>query len=219
MFRKQILAQLRKANPGVPEKVLGLLADKLVAKVTAEDQIEGEIAELVENMPITIKEFADFVQREGDRRVTEANTKKVVTSTNKEEGAGGDEEPTTEFGKLAKMIETLAGTVNGLVKEKSTDSIKTQMEAKLAEKKIPTVLLKGRVPETAEEMETVLAEIEGDWAVINPGATSTTTKKLGSFKAPVSSDAAVGGDDETVDPDVTSYMKRKMEAANLQTSK
>lgn len=212
MFRRQILAQLRKANPGVPEKVLGLLADKLVAKVTAEDQIEGAIDELVDSMPFTVKEFSDFVQKEGDRRVTEATAKKpVTTKTGDDAPAGGDEpEPTTEVGQLKKMIGDLTQVVTGLVKEKTTSSIKSKMEAQLAEKKIPAFLLKGRVPEKEEDMEAILTEIEEDWA--SHGQAVSTTK-LNSFKKPVvvASGSPVG-DEDAVDPAIADYTKRKLAA-------
>lgn len=70
-MKEKILAQLKAKYAGVSLVLLGIYADKLVAKVTAEDQIQGAIDEL-ESLPITIQEQNLFYQTEGDRRATEA---------------------------------------------------------------------------------------------------------------------------------------------------
>jgi len=209
MFKKQILAQLRRANPGVSEKVLGLIADKLAAKVTAEDQIEGAIAELVENSPISIADYAELLQREGDRRVTEA-TKKPAKPGDDVVPSGDDPEPNTEIGKLTQLVGTLAQAVNGLVKEKTVTTIKSKMEQRLTDEKIPLFLLKGRVPETEEEIEDVLLDIKQDWS---GHSQETSTKKLQSLKPPVNGVKVT--EEEVVDPDVADYAKRKMDSLNL----
>jgi hypothetical protein len=214
MLRRLILAQLRKSNPGVSDRVLGLLADKLVPKVTTEEEIEGAISDLIDSMPISIKEFSDFVKKDGERRVAEA---KVVKPLPGDPAAVevDDLEPSSDIAKLTKMIEGLTTTVSTLMKEKTTSSIKSQMETHLTEKEIPLFLLKGRVPATEEEMADVLADIEVDWSGQAPKA---PTNKLNSFKKPVVG-VKVDVEDDTVDPDVLAYTKRKMDAANPQTTK
>ena len=71
MYEK-ILAQLMAKNPGVSKVILGLIAKKIAEKVTEENQIEGAITEYESNSPVTIAEYADLLQKEGDKRVATA---------------------------------------------------------------------------------------------------------------------------------------------------
>src|SRR5690606_19840109 len=80
MYEK-ILAQLVAKNAGVSKVVLGLIAKKLAEKVTEEDQIEGAISEYETNSPVSIKEYADLLQQEGDKRVSEALKKQKTDPT------------------------------------------------------------------------------------------------------------------------------------------
>lgn len=183
-MRDKILAELNKKYLGLSKKVLGLVADKLAKTVTEETQIEGAVAAL-ENLPISLKEFADFVQTEGDTRVTEA-LKKVKT----EKKPGETEETKTEDdlkdpnAKLFKMIADLSTKVDGFQKEKVQSTLSQKLQASLTEKKIPLQLAKGRVIEKEEDLETAIAEIETDWTTIkqenaNAGFGSTTTPASG----------------------------------------
>lgn len=210
-MKKLILAQLKKANPGVPENLLGPIADKLLPKVTTADDIEGAISELEENSILSISEMAILLQKEGDRRV--AGIKKPVKPEIIEDEE--EEEPTTDIGKLTKMIEGLTNTVTSLVQEKATQSIQTKMEADLKEKGIPLMLLKGRVPQKEEEMEAVLAEIESDFTGSGMIA-KPANSKLSSFKAPLSAAGGVITDDDKPDPAIAKYLENKKAATDAQ---
>jgi hypothetical protein len=167
MFRKQILAQLKVKYPGVSEKVLGLIADKLVAKVTAEDEIEGVLTEL-ENSPISIKDYADFLQKEGDRRVTEATKKK----TTEEEGTppapeGIPEDAPSYVKQLLKSVETLGAQVNTLVSEKRNTSVKSKL-AEAIGKDVPETFYKRiALPENEDDIAGLAEEIKADWTSLN----------------------------------------------------
>ncbi|SEV88856.1 hypothetical protein SAMN05428988_0151 [Chitinophaga sp. YR573] len=169
-MKEKILAQLRVKYPGVPKELLGQIADKMAVKVTAEDQIQGAIGEL-DNLPLSITDYAAFLQKEGDRRATDARKGYVPATEQDDEKKdpanpnpkdkpekGGD----SEIAKLVQAVTALTAKVDGYEKKDQQKSFSQQLNEKLIEKKIPVVLAKGRLVEKAEDIETVLAEIEAD---------------------------------------------------------
>ena len=162
MFRKQILAQLKAKHPGVSEKVLGLIADKLVAKVTAEDEIEGVITEL-DNLPISIKDYADFLQKEGDRRVTEATRKPKEGELTPPAPAGIPDDAPEYVKELLGVVKTLGSQVETLVKEKHTGSIKSKLAAAIGTDVPETFYKRIALPEKDEDVEALAEEIKADW--------------------------------------------------------
>lgn len=86
---EKILAQLAAKHSGVSKAVLTMIAKKLAEKVTEESGIEGAITDFEANSTLSIKDYADFVQQEGDKRVGEAQktweTKNKKTETKTEE--------------------------------------------------------------------------------------------------------------------------------------
>lgn len=101
MYEK-ILAQLVSKNAGVSKVVLGLIAKKLAEKVTEESQIEGAISEYETNSPVSIKDYADLLQSETDKRVTEALKKKVEPPV--PPAPPKDDEPNDVSAQVAKAI-------------------------------------------------------------------------------------------------------------------
>jgi len=205
-MREKILAALNKKYLGLSKKVLGLVADKLATTVTEESQIEGAVAGL-DNLPITLKEFADFVQKDGDARVTEALNKKT------KKGAGdndSDDDPKDEpaagsNAALAKQIADLAKLVQGVVQKDTQKTLTEQLHAKLTEKKIPLHMAKGRVIEKAEDLDTTVAEIETNFTELkqelaNQGFGSVTTPAGG-----VSSVGTAGA--KAADADIDAWSK------------
>lgn len=179
-MKEKILAQLRVKFPGVSKELLGRIADKLTAKVTAEDQIQGAIGEL-DNHPLSITDYAAFLQAEGDRRVTDAQR-----TWQQEQQAAGDEDeepddpkPTKPavkgkkdkggddpISKLTTVVTQLANTVANMQKEGNQKTLTEQLHLKLGDKKIPVTFAKGRTVEKLEDLETVFAEIESDFTAV-----------------------------------------------------
>ncbi|HEY4207988.1 MAG TPA: hypothetical protein VGM31_14290 [Puia sp.] len=180
-MREKILAELNKKYLGLSKKVLGLVADKLTTTVTEESQIAGAIAGL-DNLPITLTEFADILQKDGDARVTEALKK---AKTRKEPTGDNDVDPEEEPAKgsnaaLAKQIADLSKLVMGVVQNNTQKTLAEQLHAKLTEKKIPLHMAKGRVIEKAEDLDTMVADIETTFNdlkqdLANQGFTSVST--------------------------------------------
>lgn len=87
-MKAKLILELKKRLPNVSATVLGLFADKLSTKITDESQIETTIDEFEASSPISISDYADFIQRESDRRVTDAVKKskgeKTKTTTETE---------------------------------------------------------------------------------------------------------------------------------------
>lgn len=177
-MKEKILVQLRVKFPGVPKELLGRVADKMATKVTAEDQIQGAIGEL-DNLPLSITDYAAFLQQEGDRRVTDAKRAweqsqnkpdedddqeddpapaKPDSKPGKKEKKGGND----DIAKLTAAVQALTEKVNSTEQRQTQKTLSEQLHVKLGEKKIPVVFAKGRTVDKPEDLETVLAEIESD---------------------------------------------------------
>ncbi|GAA0561602.1 hypothetical protein [Chitinophaga japonensis] len=177
-MKEKILAQLRVKFPGVPKELLGRIADKMATKVTAEDQIQGAIGEL-DNLPLSITDYAAFLQQEGDRRVTDAKKTWEQSQSKQDEDDDEGDDPASakpdpkpgkkekkggndDIAKLTAAVQALTEKVNSNEQKHTQKTLTEQLHAKLGEKKIPVVFAKGRSVEKAEDLETVLAEIESD---------------------------------------------------------
>lgn len=167
MHKAKILAQLQAKYPGVAKAVLELVADKLAQTVTEETAIEGAITEL-EKLPIGIKEYGDLLQKEGDRRVTEAQ-KKFKSEKEKDDpnppNPGADPKDKGDD-SLKKMLEQLTAKIDNLEKKSSQQTLTEQLNKRLTEKKIPLQFVKGRTIESEDQLDTIEQEIEADYAAV-----------------------------------------------------
>ncbi len=138
MYEK-ILAQLTTKHSGVPKVVLGLIAKKLEPKVTEESQIEGAINDFETNSPVSIKDYADLMQSEGDKRVTEA-LKKAKTDANPNPNPSTppadpkDVDPkdvaSLVAAEIAKALAPIQALTSGLQNKTKLDNLKAQVKAK-----------------------------------------------------------------------------------------
>lgn len=183
MFKDKILAKLKEKFPGLPNQLLGLLVDKLSPKVTEETQIEGVVNEL-DNSPIPVKEYADFLQRESDRRVTDAEKewKKKTTTTNTQTN-NDDQKPDDKKDSSDAQLKALSDRLAAFEAKEQKERLQASLTKKLAEKKIPAAFAKGRSVESEDQLETLLTEIETDYlevkqTMVNEG--NTTSLPLGS---------------------------------------
>ncbi|GAA4328525.1 hypothetical protein [Flaviaesturariibacter amylovorans] len=164
-MREKILAELRKKFAGLPEFLLGQYADKLAATVTEESAIEGAVSEL-EKLPLSLKDQADLLQKESDRRVSNAQ-KEWEKKNPKPAGDPPKVDPVPDDAPawaktLITKVEEQNKTIAQLQAEKVQGNLTQQLHAKLAEKKIPAALAKGRMIEKPEDLDAVVAEIEAD---------------------------------------------------------
>lgn len=169
-MKEKILAQLVAKHPGVSKHALGLYANKLAGKVTAEDQIEGAITEL--EAVFSVADFAAALQSEGDRRVSEAKPKlpKTEDKPKPEDKPVQDEDKTLE-GKIAAMFSKLESRLDTMEKSQTKQSVAEKFAAALKAKKleIHPSFLKGRTPATEDELEAALTEVETDWNEFQQG--------------------------------------------------
>ncbi len=140
---EKILAQLISKNPGVSKAVLTLIAKKLAEKVTEENQIEGAITEFEANSTISIKDYADFVQKEGDSRVGEA--KKKWDQENKKPEPGKEDQPPAvkkdeipnEMPPWAKEMQDSIAKLSNQVTVNKSNSTMEDLVAKPRKKEFP----------------------------------------------------------------------------------
>ena len=171
-MKQKILAKLVLKYKGLSKKLLGLIADKMALKVTEESEIEGAIDEL-ENQLIPVAEYGKLLQSEHDRGVTEGqrssqtdehedetddNQESDTNPKQKAKNKGGDD-PIT---KLTQMVQNLSTEITSFKQKEQQQTLSQKLAAALKEKKIPEVLMKGRVIEKEEDLDAVVAEIEAD---------------------------------------------------------
>lgn len=197
MFKDKILAELRKKFAGLPANILGQIADKLAAKATEESQIEGLITEL-DNLPISLPDYAKLIQQEGDRRVTEAEKKwKAERKSDPDPDPKNDPMPDNT---LAKKIEALEKQLADWNKEKSVSQLTEQLHAKLKEEKIPVQFAKGFLVDKAEDLDTVLASVKEHY---------TSTKQEMINQGLMTAGAPVGGGTplktDNIDADIAAW--------------
>lgn len=128
-MKQKLLVQLITKYLGMSRIFLGLYANKLAAKVTEESQIQAVIDEL-ENLPISIPELAAEFQKEGDRRVTEAQ-KKAAEKKPGEEGKTGEEKTEQKPNDTPDWAKALIEEVKTLKAEKAQSGIKAKAADKL----------------------------------------------------------------------------------------
>ncbi|MBU7577205.1 MAG: hypothetical protein KAF40_04010 [Flavihumibacter sp.] len=202
MHKANILAQLQAKYPGVAKAILELVADKLAQTVTEETAIEGAISEL-EKAPIGIKEYGDLLQREGDRRVTEAQKKfKSEKSDDPNPPNPGADPKDKGDDSLKKMLEQLTAKIDGLEKRSAQQSLSEQLNKRLTDKKIPLQLAKGRLIESPDQLDTIEQEIEADYA-----AMKQELANQGFAETPKPGGGGSGGDasQKTVEADIKAW--------------
>lgn len=190
MFKVQILAALKVKYPGMSNELLGLLADKLSAKITEEDKVQAGVDEL-DNLPIPVSEFAAFLQKESDRRVTEATKTHEKTLREKydfkDKGGAGDPEKKPGEGddlqtKLFQQVTALANKLEEMEKKEKRQGLQDSFIKKLTEKKIPVSFARGRIIESEDQIDTMLAEAETEYTELKQ---SLINEELGEAKAPI----------------------------------
>jgi len=205
---EKIFAQLAAKHPGVSKSVLGLLAKKLADKVTEESQIEGVITDYETNSPITIKEYADFVQQQGDTRVTDA--KKKWETDNKKPGSTEPEKKDIvpdDIPDWAKALQQSVTSLGQQFAQKSNESTMDVLIAKAKEKGIPEAYARKTVIGEEFELDSVLTALESEWTEI----------KQANLNATVAGEKVVAGiktDQKAVSSAIASFAKNNIEAAN-----
>jgi hypothetical protein len=165
------------------------IADKLSSKITEESQIDEKLDELNDIMP-----FADIARNDDRLRTLEAKDKKPQ--------AQPKNEPTEDdpMKVLLAQMQQLTEKVSSFEKEKTQSHLQKKLQEKMAEKKIPSILLKGRQVESEDQLDQVLSEIEADHTaykqeLVNQGFSQTS--------APVGGVSTIKS--ESIDQDIKAW--------------
>lgn len=163
-MKAQLIAALKLKNSALPEKVVKLLAEKLLPKVTDEESI----ATVIENFDNSfgISEFAAVIKTEGDTRYNEAlfkantgkpqSTPPVVQTTEP-----GEENPMQQ---MLNMMKGMSEKINTLETAKVQGDLKGQLLNRLTELKIPHALAKNATMTDASSVESTVTEIQAQHA-------------------------------------------------------
>lgn len=169
---EMILAQLMAKNPGVPKAVLGLLATKMLAKVTAEDQIEGAITDFESNSLVSIADYAALLQKDGDKRVADA-LKKAKKDAGIIETDDSDKDKDVNKPDANKLI----ADAIALAMKPFTDMLGTTKVAQTKEGLKALLKTKG-IPETWADDVHIGDDFDPEAAVTRLDAKWTETKLL-----------------------------------------
>lgn len=175
-MKDKILELLRAKFVGTPAKVLDRVADHLSQTVTEESQLETAI----DGVQPLVTGFAEILQSETDRRVTDA-TATAVANWRKKHGLdetgkpinqepnppappsgdskGGDEMPAWAKG-LLETVTNLTGTVEGVTKQNALAQKQAAVKAKLKSKGVPEKFMDMFAGRVNLESETMDEEIE-----------------------------------------------------------
>lgn len=165
-MRDKILARLKAKFPGVNLSKLRLdaIADKLAAKITDENEIDGKLDELNDYMPL-----ADIAKQDDRIRALEAkNREKTDPKPPQDPPKGNDDPPVPndvpEWAKpLIQGFAQLNTTVSTLQKEKVQTSIADRVSKHEKLKGIPALFYSGRaLPEKDEEIDAFADKIATD---------------------------------------------------------
>ena len=178
-MKEKILAELRKKYPGLHASVLGLLAEKLEPTVTEDNQIEAAVTAL-ETQPIKPADYAALLQKEGDRRVTEALKKKVDPPAPKKE----EDHTPPDDSAVGKQLQAVMAKLEALEKKENHKAVSEKFYAKLKEKKIPLQFAAGVSYESADDLEAAIQSAEKNFLdvkqeMINQGLVSGLGKPAG----------------------------------------
>lgn len=175
-MREKILAKLLALHAGLSKNALGLIADKLAKKVTEESGIDQAITDF--DNAIGIKDFADDLQREADRRVTEAQKEweKKKPTPPKADPPKTDDPPKPD--DVPAWAKSLMDTVSTIVKS----GVQTSLRSKAAEllKDVPESYWRGRaLPEKEEDLQAFVDSINKDYGeftqhLVDKGLMNTT---------------------------------------------
>lgn len=175
---EKILAQLISKNQGVSKAVLTMIAKKLAEKVTEDSQIEGAISDYEANSTLTIKELADFVQKEGDTRVGDAKkkwdqeNKKPEVKDDQPSADKKDDNP-EEMPAWAKELQKSVTSLGQQFTAKKTESTMEELVAKAKEKGIPEAYVRKTTIGEDFNLDNTLSELATEWAGIQQANINT----------------------------------------------
>ena len=167
-MKEKILQLLRAKFQGTHNVVLDRVADHLSQTVKEDSELETAIA----GVEPLVKSFSEVLQSETDRRVTDAQ-KKAIDNFRQKHGLDENGKPiqdpdfekkddptppqNAELKKLQERLEAFE-------KKEKQGELMNSLKGKLKEKKIPESFIKGRTVESEDQIDTVLKEIETDFA-------------------------------------------------------
>ncbi len=175
-MRDKILAQLQTKFAGVSKTALGLSADKISKKVTEESGIDQAITDF--DNAVSITEFAADLQRESDRRVTEAKKQWDKDNPKPQDPQAPNPKDPPKPDDMPAWAKSLVEQVTNLTREKAQGSIKEKAGALL--KDVPAQFWNGRsLPEKEEDLQTFVDAVNADYSAmkqefINAGLMSAT---------------------------------------------
>lgn len=202
-MKLKLLEALRAKYPGTQASLLDRVADTMAGTVTDETLETVTASEGVKNL-------LAFFQSETDRRTTEALSS-YEKKHNLKDGKPSvtppvlDPDPTTpQWAKdLIKQNNELAIKLQSLEKGSVTTGLMEKVKAALTEKKIPEAFLKGRSIEKEEDVNALVAEIEGDYNVVKQSMVNQGVV----IDVPASSTSAAAT--KKVDADIEAWAAKK----------
>lgn len=200
-FKARLTAKTKAAGVNLSKKRIDAYADRLHKKnpdVKDEDAEHDTLIDALDELVV----FADVAKEDDQARTQEAKIKKLSEKKpdpKKEDDESDDEgeedddadDPKTKgkkkpdekkTGRMPAWAKLLVDEVQSLKAEKSKAAIQKLIAEKLkgedGNPKVPgKFYAKWALPEKEEEIDDFVAQVEADWAEINPGATEGTPEQ------------------------------------------
>lgn len=173
-MKEKIMTFLKGKLQGTSESYLNAVSEHYSKSITDETQIEATLNDGVIGL---LKLNAEVLQKEGDRRATEATKTAVKNAFEKlglDENGNKKETPKDTptddvFAKFEKLLNDkvtpLQQELSAYKKKETQQTLQTQVIAKLKEKGISEKFYKGRINELENEegIDAIVTSIETDW--------------------------------------------------------
>jgi hypothetical protein len=202
-MKDKIFAELKSRYAGqLTIKFMEILAERMAGSITTEEEVKTTLDALDSGF-IKVTDL----QSEGDRRTTDSLTKqnalqaeidRLKTAKKDEPKPGHDDKGKGEYDSnpvLAKL-DAMEKELNALKNQKTSEKLSEQLQAKLSEKKIPSVFAETVTLTSVDDLDSAVAQAEAKYLAVqqqmkNEGILSDIPKQ-----------GFTGSDDDLVDSDI-----------------
>jgi hypothetical protein len=172
MFKDKILAQLLIKHAGVSKLILEKIAESLSKTVTDETKIADAITAL-DNLPISVTDYAGLLQVEGDRRVTDLQKEhaKEIDKLKKQAPAKPVKEPEADeipawAKKLQEDNQALIERLTAKEAAETRQSLTTKLFSDPTLKDIPDSFRNKFSVEKEDDISVVAAKIVSEYTAL-----------------------------------------------------
>lgn len=204
-----IKAKLKEQHPGLPDAILDRVANTL-AKTAKDEATDEELTQAVANQKEMVTDLADYAQKEGDRRATEAQkkaeNKNPATPATPANPAKAATEPAKQEDEVVTLLKGLSARLESFEKKEAAKTHTETLQGLLKDK-VPasfyTHAVQGREFKDADEVNTFAEQISQNYTAFQQ---ELANSKLGQQTPPAQGAAASGDEKEDLTESEKAYV-------------